>query len=92
MGDGDIAVGTPATVTYSRGNEETVEKLLDRINKDKPDSGSRISLYYPRHAKFPLYDCFLVAWDKTGNRTSTIGYQLKQGKLGAKKSTAHRSM
>jgi hypothetical protein len=85
MGAAGIAF-TPAPVTFSRGNEKTVIDLLDRINKEKPESGPQISLYYPHHAKFPLYDCVLVAWDEDGNRTSTIGYQLKQGNSGAKDS------
>ena len=63
-----------------------MRELLDRINKEKPESGPQIWLYYPHHAKFPLYDCVLVAWDKEGIRTSTIGYQLKQGNSGAKDS------
>jgi hypothetical protein len=60
--------------------DKTVDELVKRINEDTPDSGPQFSLYYPNDATFPLYDCFLVFWNKEGKRISTSAYQLKEGK------------
>jgi hypothetical protein len=60
----------------------SAHKLEDFVGSipQKLESGPQISVYYPRHASFPLYDCFLVAWNTEGQQSHLIGYQLKQGK------------
>jgi hypothetical protein len=81
---GTIEIALNTRVTYNEPHKRlSAVKLEDFLNgiPNNLDNGPQISLYYPCHASFPLYDCFLVACDTEGQRSHIIGYQLKQGKL-----------
>jgi hypothetical protein len=76
--------GSSARVRYNEpyhGNNffsTSVSEFLDGV----PVSGGQllpaISVYYPRHASFEVYDVIVATWDIVGNRT-LYGYQCKEG-------------
>jgi hypothetical protein len=47
------------------------------VSHDEPDLPA-ISVYYPGHAKFEVYDVIVAAWDSRGQR-QLYGYQCKEG-------------
>jgi hypothetical protein len=58
-------------------------KKVDKFISGIPVSGElkllpAISVYYPGHAKFEMYDVIVAAWDFTGQR-QLYGYQCKEG-------------
>ena len=77
----------PATRTISMvKNLEELQKALGEICSNHHWEGNfpKVSIYYPKFAKFPEYDVFVCLWQKdvkSGVVTYDLyGYQLKEGK------------
>jgi hypothetical protein len=81
MGTADIAMGTQVeyNVPHTCLTTKKMQDFLEGITKNL-ERGPQITLYYPPHASFPHYDCFLVSWDSDGKISRMLGYQLKEGK------------
>jgi hypothetical protein len=77
----------PGTFSYNKPFEGTfatddVDEFVNGIKE--PSSFPHIAVYYPTHAKFPLYDVIVAYFDEWQKRR-LYGYQLKEGKALPKK-------
>ncbi len=59
---------------------ENVESLEDfEMRTTVPKTFPHVAVYYPRHARFPVYDVIMAVYDEHKSRR-LVGYQLKEGK------------
>ena len=77
----------PCTFSYNKPFEgnfatQSVHEFVAGIRE--PSSFPHIAVYYPTHAKFPLYDVIVAYFDEWQKRR-LYGYQLKEGKALPKK-------
>jgi hypothetical protein len=76
--------GESARVRYNEpyaGNKffsKDLSEFIDGVPVPGGESLPAISVYYPGHSKFEVYDVIVAAWDADGNRRM-YGYQCKEG-------------